>query len=196
MLWHKLLAFPILLAIIGTPIKVSAVPAEIFTPYLNEIVNNLPPGWKMRLPSRIMLGGPADEDFINELNVRVFPSTIPTGLTVGLFSCDSGPFACLVGSFSVDSQTSPNAKREFEKHLKAAQKITLARGIQGYLLEGQKQNPPNIFSSVMWHQDGMFYTVSFLVEERQNILFMASSMANQPPVRLTASPRRLVPILR
>lgn len=196
MLWHKLLTFPLLFAIISTPIKASAVPAEIFTPYLKEIVNNLPPGWKMRLPSQILLGGPADEDFINELIVRVFPSTVPASLTVSLFSCDSGPFACLVGSFSVDSQTSPNAKREFEKHLQAAQKITLARGIQGYLLEGQKQNPPNIFSSVMWHQDGMFYTVSFLAEERQNILFMASSMANQSPIGLSAPPRRLLPILR
>ncbi|MBD2181534.1 hypothetical protein H6S82_14815 [Planktothrix sp. FACHB-1355] len=183
MLWRKLLALPVFLAVIGSTVKASAIPAEVFTPYLNEIGNSLPPGWVMRLPSRILLGGPADEEFISQLIVRVFPSTTPPGLTVSLFSCTSGGYPCLVGSFSVDSQTSANAQREFRKHLAAAQAVTLARGIQGYLLEGQKQNPPNMFSSVMWQQDGMIYTVSFLTEERQNILFMAYSMANQAPLR-------------
>jgi len=183
MFWRKFLALPIILAAIGIPVKASAVPAEIFRPHLNAIGNSVPPGWKMRLPSRILLGGPADEDFISELTVRVFPSTTPAGLTVGLFSCDSGGFPCLVGSFSVASQSSANAQREFIQHQAAAQVITLARGIKGYLLEGQKQSPPNTFSSVMWQQDGMIYTVSFLAEERQNILFMASSMANESPIR-------------
>lgn len=190
MFWRKLLALPIALATISIPIKASAVPAEVFAPYLTEIANNVPPGWKMRLPSRIFLNEPADEDFINALIVRVFPSTTPQGLTVSLFSCESGGFPCLVGSFSVDSQASSNAQREFQQHQAAAQKITLANGIQGYLLEGQKQSPPNTFSSVMWQQDGMIYTVSFLAQERQNILFMASSMANEAPIRLVAQPRR------
>lgn len=196
MLWRKFLTLPIFLVTITIPIKASAIPAEVFTPYLNEIANSVPPGWKMRLPSRILLSEPADEDFISELIVRVFPSTTPRGLTVGLFSCNSGGFPCLVGSFSVDSQNSANAQREFAKHKAAAQKITLGYGIQGYLLEGQKQNPPNTFSSVMWQQEGMIYTVSFLAQERQNILFMANLMANEAPIRLSVQPRRRLPMLR
>ena len=185
MLWQKLVIIPVFVSILAISTKTYAVPAQIFTPYLNEIANNIPPGWQMRLPSRILLSGPADEDFISELIVRVFPSSTPSGLTVGLFSCYSGAVPCLVGSFSVDSVTSANAQRELQKHQAAAKAVTLARGIKGYLLEGEEQNPSNIFSSIMWEQEGMIYTVSFLAGERQNILFMASSMANQSPIRLT-----------
>ena len=186
MLWRMLV--PVVLALVVGAAKVTAKPAGIFAPDLDQIRQDLPPGYAMRLPSQILLGGPADDEFIQRLIVRIFPSSVPPGLNVSLFTCNTGPQPCLVGSFSVDAQNSANALRELRKHQAAATPIRLTRNIQGYLLEGPKQNPSYPFSSVMWQQDSMIYKVSFLADERQNILNMAYSMANETPIRRTAVP--------
>lgn len=177
-----LLSAVALVAVSATPWRSLAAPAEIFSPYLAQIQQTLPPNWTMRLPSRISLGGPADEDFISQLKVRLFASQTPPGFTVALFSCDTAAQPCLVGSFAVADPTSVDAQRDYQLHRAAAHPIQLARRVRGYLREGTKQRPASPFSSVMWEQDGRLYTVSFLAQERQNLLNMASSMANTPPV--------------
>ncbi|MBW4519929.1 MAG: hypothetical protein KME16_09570 [Scytolyngbya sp. HA4215-MV1] len=188
-MWYRPLLFVVLLVTsLNNAVRVLAAPDPVFTPHLNQIQRSLPPKWVMRLPDKILLGGPADEDFINQLNIKLFSSTSPPGLTIGLFSCDSGPHPCLVGSFSVEAPTSDNTQREWKQHLAAATPIELTQGVQGYLLEGNFRQPPSIFSSVMWQQDGLLYTVSFLLQERQNILYMAHSMANSQPIRSTLTP--------
>ena len=188
MLWRNLLAVPVVLAVIGSAVQVVAQPAELFKPYISQISRNLPMGLVMRLPSRIQLSGPADPEFIRQLIVKVLPSTTPANLTVGLFTCESGPHPCLVGSFAVDQQNSVNAQRELQRHQDAVTPFTLTQNIRGYLLEGTKQKPSYPFSSVMWEQDGMIYTVSFLSGERENILRMAHSMALNSPIRRTVVP--------
>lgn len=185
MLQRSLLAISTLLAVVGSAVSAFAAPADVFSPHLDKISQNLPQGWVMRLPSQILLGGPADEDFINELIVKVFPSQAPPGMTVSLFSCEVNPHPCLVGSFSVDRKDSANTQREFKKHQAAAAPIRLTDNVRGYFLDGSAQKPASIFSSVMWEQDGMLYTVSFLSGERQNILNMAYMMANSSPIRRT-----------
>ena len=187
MLKRSLLALPVVLAVLSSPIKVTALPAPVLRPHVAQIRASLPSGWSMRLPDRILLSGPADQDFINQLIVQVLPSTAPPRLTVSLMSCESGPHPCLVGSFSVESGDSTNAQRELARHQSAAAPIKLGRGGRGYLLEGTKQKPSYPFSSVMWRQDGMIYTITFLAGERQNILHMAYSMANEPPIRLAGA---------
>ncbi|MBD1928210.1 hypothetical protein H6F74_18440 [Trichocoleus sp. FACHB-90] len=166
---------------------VQARPAEIFTPHLQEIQSNLPLGLVMRLPSQIQLSGFPDIDF-SKLIVRVFPSETPAGLTVSLFTCISGPQPCLLGSFSVARNTSPNAIRDLEKHKATGDRITLKPNIKGYLLEGSKQKPAYEFSSVMWQQDNLIYRVSLPQTERLSMLFMAYSMANEAPLRRVVSP--------
>jgi len=184
MLKHSVLTLATIVTLLVSTGRASARPAPLFTPHLNLIRTHLPSGWSMRLPEQILLGGPADQEFINSLIVKVLPSNAPPRLTVSLMSCESGPHPCLIGSFSVESQTSDNARRELARHQAAAAPIKLGRGGRGYLLEGQKQNPSYPFSSVMWQQDGMIYTVTFLSSERQNILYMAYSMANGFPIRI------------
>lgn len=171
------------IGVVSLPVaKAIALPASVFGPYLNRIQQDLPEGYQMRLPARIHLGGavPLNPD---DLIVRVFPSQSPPRLTVSLFTCEGGPYPCLVGSFSVDSLASENAQREFSRHQSFAMPVTLAPQIQGYVADGSRQSPPNAFSSIMWQQSGMFYTVSFLAHERQNILNMAASMAWQEPIQ-------------
>jgi hypothetical protein len=176
----------------GSSPKAAAVPADIFRPHLDQISQTLPPNLVMRLPSQISLSGPGDQDFIDELIVKVFPSQSPPGMTVGLFTCDIGPQPCLIGSFSVESKNSESAQIELKKHQAAAAPIKLAEGVQGHFLPGSSLKPASRFSSVIWEQNGLVYTVSFFSGERQNILNMAYSMANNPPINRVVTRQRMV----
>ncbi|GAB4365355.1 MAG: hypothetical protein Kow00121_01790 [Elainellaceae cyanobacterium] len=171
----------IVLGIIGSAIEVSARPAEVFQPYLAEIREQLPFDYVMRLPSEILLGGPGGLN-PNELIVKVMPTSSPPRLTISLLTCERSPFPCLVGSFSVEEATSANAQRELERHRAMNTPITLVEGVTGYLREGSSTTPASDFSSLMWEQNGMIYSVSFLATERQNILYMGRSMATTPPI--------------
>ncbi|WP_416676376.1 hypothetical protein [Egbenema bharatensis] len=175
------LALAILLGTVGHTIEVAARPAEVFMPHLEQIRLGIPPDDVLRLPAEILLGGPGGLN-PNDLIVKVFPSSAPSRLTISLFTCESGPFPCLVGSFTAESATSANAQRELSRHRAMNTPITLVQGVRGYLQEGPSLNPPSDFSSVMWEQEDMIYSVSFLASERQNILFMARSMAIEPPI--------------
>lgn len=188
--WRYLLLVSVIVSIFSDSWRVVAAPATVFTPHLERIQRALPPDLAIRLPTKILLGGPADEEFVEQLTVKLFSSTSPPGLTIGLFSCTNGPQPCLVGSFAVDSRTSLVAQQEYKRHVAAAAPIRLADGVRGYLLEGTFRQPPAIFSSVMWEQDGFYYTASFLVDERQNLLNMAASMANNPLIRSAGAGKR------
>ncbi|MBD2038068.1 hypothetical protein H6F76_24255 [Leptolyngbya sp. FACHB-321] len=164
----------------GSAIAVAA-PADVFMPHLDRIRQNLPPNVVMRLPSQIRLSYPADEEFIQTLAVRISTSDSPPRITVGLFSCeDDSPF-CRIGTFSAVNTAIAQAQQDYQKHMAAAAPIQLARTIRGYLLMGTAKQPPSEFSSIMWQQDGMFYTVSLANPERQNMLYMAVYMANEAP---------------
>jgi hypothetical protein len=162
--------------------RAAARPAEVFSPYLEQIRLAIPPSAEMRLPSQILLGGPGGLD-PNALIVKVLPTNTPPRLTVSLFTCERGPFPCLVGSFTAEPAASANAQRELSRHQAMAAPITLTDGVRGYFIEGPNQMPRSDFSSLMWQQDGMIYTVSFLAAERQNILYMARQMAIAPPLK-------------
>lgn len=178
----SLLIAPIVWTVSLAPPTIAA-PAKLFLPYLEQIRQALPPGWAMRLPSDILLGGPADDEFISQLTVKILATQSPPGFTIALYSCERSPMPCLVGSFAVDRADSPNAQRELKRHMAAAAPIKLGNtnGVRGYLLHGPLSTPRNEFSSVMWQQDNMIYTVTFLAAERQNLLYMAYSMANNQP---------------
>lgn len=170
-----------MLAIFSEAAKATARPAEVFLPHLEQIREGLPHNDVMRLPAEILLGGSGDLH-PNDLIVKVRSTTAPSRLTVSLFTCESGPHPCLVGSFVAEHATSASAQHELDRHQAMNAPITLADGIQGYLREGPKLTPASEFSSVMWEQNNMIYTVSFLAFERQNILYMARSMATEPPI--------------
>jgi hypothetical protein len=61
--------------------------------------------------------------------------------------------------------------------------------IEGYLIEGPRQNPSYQFSTIMWQQNDMIYTISFPAFERENIVLMATSMVREQPLsRLGSRP--------
>ncbi|HBY75641.1 MAG TPA: hypothetical protein DEG47_01200, partial [Cyanobacteria bacterium UBA11148] len=169
------------LIVMGRELSATARSGDIFAPYQQQIQDNLPPGLQMRLPSEVpsSVFSPGTP---NQYRIRVIPSTPALGLTVSIFNCEQDEPTCLVGSFAVDSLASIRAREALQQHQAAATPITLAPDRQGYLWEGSKQNPPSPFSSVMWEQDGQIYTVRFRVQQRQNMLYMASSMAKTEPI--------------
>jgi hypothetical protein len=135
----------------------------------------------MRLPTEIPLSGPSDfED--DKLVVRVFPSEIPQSFTVSIFTCERSLYPCLLGSFSVASKTQVSAQRELERHQMMGDRIPLMQNVEGYLIDGPLQNPPYQFSTMMWEQNGMIYTISFPSVERENIVLMAASMVREKPL--------------
>ncbi len=181
-IWRRcLLVTPVILTVLSSVVAVSARPSAVFIPHLEEIQRNLPVGLALRLPSEIPLTGPTDIEE-SKLVVRVFPSETPLSFTVSLFTCERSSHPCLLGSFSVERKTNVSARRNLERHQTLGDRITLATNIAGYLIEGPQQNPPYAFSSVMWQQNDMIHTISFPGIERQNILFMALSMAQEQPL--------------
>ncbi|MBE9126795.1 MULTISPECIES: hypothetical protein [unclassified Coleofasciculus] len=188
-IWRRcLLAIPVVLSILGSPAGVVARPASVFVPHLEQIQSNLPVGLAMRLPAELQLNNPLDIDK-DQLVVRVFPSETPPSFTVSLFTCDRSPHSCLLGSFAVARQDFPSAQRDLQRHQTLGDRITLAPNVEGYLIEGPLQNPSYSFSTVMWEQNDMIYTISFPAIERQNILFMALSMAWEQPLYRRVSRR-------
>ncbi|NJO77275.1 MAG: hypothetical protein HC827_01320 [Cyanobacteria bacterium RM1_2_2] len=159
-----------------------AQPAAVFQPHIAQIRQELPLDYEMRLPADVILtAGPGLEP--EDLIVKVMPTESPARLTIGLFTCQRSPFPCLVGGFAVEASSSASAQRELNQHQTQGNPITLARGVRGYLREGPSLKPTSEFSSLMWEQSGMIYTISFLAAERENILAMGRSMANQPPLK-------------
>ncbi|XGV98847.1 MAG: hypothetical protein ACAF41_07880 [Leptolyngbya sp. BL-A-14] len=159
-----------------------AHPANVFVRHLDRIRQNLPPKFVMRLPSQVLLNEPADDAFIQALTVRITTADSPPRFTVGLYSCEDDSLFCRIGTFSAASIQNVQAQQEYQQHIAAAAPIQLTKTIQGYVLMGSAKQPPSAFSSVMWLQDGMFYTVSFANPERQNMLYMAVYMANNDPI--------------
>ncbi|HEY9633042.1 MAG TPA: hypothetical protein V6D14_06535 [Coleofasciculaceae cyanobacterium] len=160
---------------------VSARPAPMFMSYIELIQSKLPMGLAMRLPSDIPLSGHSDiED--DKLVVLVFPSETPQSFTVSIFTCERSPQPCLLGSFSVAGKTNPSAKQELERHQAWGDRISLTTNVEGYLIEGPRQNPSYQFSTLTWQQNDMIYTISFPAFERENIILMAVSMAQEQPL--------------
>ncbi len=179
-LWHKFLILPTtLLILVATGLRAAAGSEDIFVPYHEDIRESLPSGWLMRLPSEVPSSGLV-EDTQSQYKVQVMSEEEAAGLTVSLFNCEDESPGCLVGSFAVNSPAS--VQDAWQQHQAGAAPITLAKGVQGYFLDGSRQNPPSPFSSVMWEQNGLIYTARFLAQERQNILWMAYAMANQTPI--------------
>jgi hypothetical protein len=179
---------PVLLTVLGSPVGVSARPDAVFMSHIELIESNLPPGLAMRLPAEILLSGHADIEE-DKLVVRVFPSESTQSFTVGVFTCERSSHPCLLGSFSVQRKTAASAKRDLDRHKAIGDRIRLATNIEGYLIEGPRQNPSYQFSTIMWQQNDMIYTISFPAFERENIVLMATSMVREQPLsRLGSRP--------
>ena len=156
-----------------------AEPAAPFQPHLAEIFQVQPPDVQVRLPSQVFLSADPDRPEANpaDYTVKVFASQTLHILTLSLSTCQTGIVSCLVGTITLEPTHSSNAQRAWQRHQAGFAPITLAPQVQGYVLDGRHHRPPLPFSSLMWQQDHSFYTLTFPVNDRQNLLFTAQSMA-------------------
>lgn len=196
--WVTNLTLPLATVAIGgmmlsLPSRSLAAPAKVFVPFLERIQQDLPASFAMRLPQQIQLGYPADDEFIGSLQVRVLASDAPEGLTVGLYSRGQESHRCRIGTFAVVSANSAIAQQTFRQHRVSATPIQLTDDIRGYVLEHQSEPTATRTVSIMWRQDGLFYTIEFAAPERQNMLYMAVSMANNEPIYALNTALRGVP---
>ncbi|MBW4563430.1 MAG: hypothetical protein KME32_20245 [Mojavia pulchra JT2-VF2] len=161
----------------------SNLTAEIFTPRLKEIKASLAPGWVMRLPSHISLSDNWEGQTSKYINV-FYLSSRPS-LKINIFSCEQQQSGCLVGIITTDFQANIDTEKELEKYQNIATPIVLSQNIQGYLLEGQKQNPKSEFSHLIWQQDNQFYKVSYKTQSYQKLLEIVNSMVEATPIYST-----------
>gem|GEM_PF-646986 len=129
--------------------------------------------WVMRLPEKLLVEHNNNHHY--QLNI----DESSTNLTVNLFFCETQSADCLQGSFSVNNPNLPEVQQALEKHKLAASPITLSPHIQGYFLTEDNN------ASIMWEQDNLIYQIDFTPSEKQNILYMAYSMANSNPLTST-----------
>jgi len=169
---------------ISSSVKVSVLPADIFTPYLDQIRASLSPRLMMRLPSQMGEGDNRDV-LSSQYIVRVSPLTFQPALTVSLFTCQEEQPSCLAGSFAVAAKTSIDAQREFRKHQAEATPVTLANNIRGYLFDGKNQKSTSEFLSLMWEQDDQLYTVRIPKQSPNILRNIADSMAEAIPLQST-----------
>ncbi len=159
-----------------------AQPDSLFFPHINEVIRSAPPGFPIRLPEEIKAVGGNDP---SELNIKVFSSATPTTVNVGLFSCDSGTAPCYAGSISIDRSSAVHAREELQRHKQVGDRLTFRPGLVGYLVDGRKKRASERFTSVMWQQENVIYTLSFPSGDRQAVIDMAGSMAISDPIRVS-----------
>jgi hemolysin activation/secretion protein len=161
---------PITLILLSIAPKTLGSPSSVFFPHLTEIKNNLGSDLVIRLPSTIPYTTP-------NLQVSIASSLAAPGITISLFNCPSQSQACLVGSFATNSYQSQRDQQALQRHRTQGTTVQLSNNIQGYLLSNPVDNPAHKFFSVMWEQDGLIYTTRFFSQEPENVIELASSVA-------------------
>ena len=163
---------------IATALPLRPARAEsVFAPYRETIREQIPVGLSLRLPEKILLSA-VDQQDLDSYTVRVFVSQNPSRLTLSLHACKASNNPCLLGSFVTENGNSRVAQGELARHKAQGQRITLKNQVFGYVLDSdQPQSSSTPFATMMWEQDNMVHTLSFPQNERQNMMFMAVSMA-------------------
>ena len=164
-----------------------AQPDPLFFPHINEVIESAPPGFPIRLPAEVKA---INSDEPSELRVEVFSSATPTTVNVGLFSCDRGTAPCYAGSITIDRSSAVHAQAELRRHQQVGDRLTFRPsragrpGLVGYLIDGRKKRANERFTSIMWQQENVIYTLSFPAGDRQAVIDMAGSMALSEPIRV------------
>lgn len=166
------------------PTAVLAQPASIFRPLLGQLQREMPQGSTIRLPG---------DDVINRLASKSQPP--PSWLGATLFKwkgethvmlcnslcrpCVSPGNACIDGRI-VFRHAAPTRsdKLWIEKHAN----ITLAGDVRG-VYESAEGAASGTLRGVTWIQDNRIYNVNGRFE-KQDVLDLAISMANQRPIRV------------
>ncbi|WP_160148553.1 hypothetical protein [[Leptolyngbya] sp. PCC 7376] len=184
MYWSKFFKRCSILSVLAIATALPFKPAQaesVFEPYKQTIREQIPVGLSLRLPDKILLSATEQQE-IDNFTVRVFVSQNPSRLTLSLHSCQASNNPCLLGSFITENKNSSPAQSELARHKNQGIRITLKDGVLGYVIDSDQPQSASAFATVMWSQDNMIHTLSFPQRERQNMLYMALSMANSDSI--------------
>lgn len=145
---------------------------------LEDIQQQLPPRWVIRLPSQRSLNLLTNNGQ-NELSLRIFSFAEPAGLMLNFFHCESGLPECLVATIALDSLESEEAQQRLRQH-RSGYALSLTDSIMGYGVDTHQQD--RAIASVMWQQDGLFYTVRVPTQYRDSLSEIVQTMAIAPPL--------------
>lgn len=162
------------------PSLAQTVNPHVFQPYFAQMRAVLPPSLILRLPDQVVLQQIPANTSSPAWVVRFRDATYPAQFQVSLQRCDRGPLPCLAVSFLVQQESNPSARREWQRHQTQGTAVTLTPTVRAYLWEGDRQKPPQAFSSLMWQQEGMLYTISAPAQARQDLLFLGRDTATSP----------------
>ncbi len=168
-----------------------ATPAPIFRPIIRNVQNQLPRRMIMRLPASLDITG------VNG-RIRIYPILEPNSRSCFGRNCfrislasepDCQARACGLGyiaTFRPSSDYADIVQSLGDERYRVTSSISLREGIRGtYVYADPRGVSSGPFSAVIWNQNGQTFIVSlpFSQQEKQKIINIAISMANEPPIR-------------
>lgn len=173
----KLIAFMTVSTIVSlTNFPAFAQPASIFSPMLDQMLDQMPRGWVMRLPAfneHLVDLAAYFYDLDDMLLVQLSPANCGSPSSS---VCDAGKI-----------YTSKNNRDQIQLYQTRRQDsfapITLREGIRGFYDVGHAAS--GSYHSVIWQQDNQIYYVSSRMG-KSAVIDLALSMANQPPISFTS----------
>lgn len=155
--------------VVGFSVEAMAAPADIFTPVLSDIRQQLPPGTNLRLPAYFPTSSLNLYPHV-EADERGFRVNITTDPNCGVSSC-------ALGSIGILSETEP-----WPPTADTVAPISLTSGLEGYHLTwGQGWLKSH---TIVWRQDGQIYGAGTLASavDIEELVAIAESMIREQPI--------------
>ncbi len=149
-------------------------PTHPWSFYWQQLRPLLPPDWQHRLPPAVLQ---ENDRAVHPYLVKAPLPESPSAQIISLFSCPGEPEFCLIGSIYIDDRTSAFAQEVLSKHQARGTPVRINPALEGYLIYGPQEIPPNLLASLMWEQGNQVVAIRALAQERQNMLRLATALA-------------------
>jgi hypothetical protein len=180
------------LAILGIgafikPQSAIAEPAPIFRPLLRDVQAQLPRGMVMRLPASIPYRSlPASSN--NTLYPYFYSRNGELGISL-YYSPGCRANSCFAGEFSASNSDTRMAELETIAKWPCANAVSvnIKPGIQGVYTNIRCGGSGDGSQTIFWKQNGLTFSAQLRAADniKQELLEIATSMANEPPIQST-----------
>lgn len=181
-----IIVFLVSLSLLGTsllskPQSANAAPARIFRPILREIQNQLPRGMRMRLPN--FFPNPPRDIPGYRPEIIPDPQSGYFAIMLAISSCPPpAPGACDMGRLYVTRPSNSNASQWLQEAKRKGARINLKNRVVGFYIS--YTNPTRgLMREIIWEQNGMIFGVMSRSMSQEQVINIAKSMANEPPIR-------------
>lgn len=191
---RSLLSFSLILTVLGAGLltksqQLTAEPAPVFRPILNDIRRQLPRDMEIRLPASLpsfnwlqISRAISDTPPNNKIYPYIESNDGFLGVNLGITpSCalSASPDSCAIGGISVFKSREPKFWPPKGQNLTP---VDLSNGVRGfYFTRGEGINTLRF---VFWRQDGLTFGLggpAFAISQQQ-VVDMATSASKEPPI--------------